>query len=167
MSARPGQAHPRRPTAAGTACTVPRFFSPAAATRSDTSSSLCRRWGRSDPTLHQTSSPGPLRRSRARCHALDWTKRAETARRRQSACLGVERGSDCENDATGTGHQQPAGEPRSAPYEIRGEAPSSPHLYGAAWRMTHHAADAEELVQEAYTRVRLLDQFRPGTNFAA
>lgn len=61
---------------------------------------------------------------------LDWMKRAETARRLQPACLGAERGSNRENDAfpTGTGHQQPAREPRSAPCEIRGGSPpASPH----------------------------------------
>lgn len=41
-------------------------------------------------------------------------------------------------------------------------------LYAAAWRMTRHAADAEDLVQEAYARAYAsFDQFRPGTNFAA
>jgi RNA polymerase sigma-70 factor (ECF subfamily) len=41
-------------------------------------------------------------------------------------------------------------------------------LYAAAWRMTRHAADAEDLVQEAYARAYAsFDQFRPGTNFGA
>src|SRR5512147_1153212 len=53
----------------------------------------------------------------------------------------------------------------------RFEAEALPHrrtLYAAAWRMTRHAADAEDLLQEAYARAYAsFDQFRPGTNFAA
>ncbi|MGW2938414.1 sigma-70 family RNA polymerase sigma factor [Streptomyces sp. NPDC001156] len=43
-----------------------------------------------------------------------------------------------------------------------------PTLYTATWRITRHAADAEDLVQEAYARAYAsFDQFRPGTNFGA
>ena len=41
-------------------------------------------------------------------------------------------------------------------------------LYGAALRMTRNPADAEDLVQEAYTKAFSgFDSFRPGTNFRA
>lgn len=60
-----------RPTVAGTVYAVPRTFGLTAAARSDTSSSLCRRWGRSDPSLHPDQLPGPLRRSRADLSGLD------------------------------------------------------------------------------------------------
>jgi hypothetical protein len=53
------------------------------------SSGLSRSWGRSDPSLHPDQSPAPLRRSRAGCHALDWMKRADTARRPKLARLGA------------------------------------------------------------------------------
>jgi RNA polymerase sigma-70 factor (ECF subfamily) len=62
---------------------------------------------------------------------------------------------------------------RESPAQRRArfEEEALPHrrtLYAAAWRMTRHAADAEDLVQEAYARAYAsFDRFRPGTNFAA
>ncbi|MED7828571.1 sigma-70 family RNA polymerase sigma factor [Streptomyces chiangmaiensis] len=54
---------------------------------------------------------------------------------------------------------------------VRFEKEALPHrrtLYAAAWRMTRHAADAEDLVQDTYARAYAsFDQFRPGTNFGA
>ncbi|MFJ9761863.1 sigma-70 family RNA polymerase sigma factor [Streptomyces sp. NPDC101149] len=53
----------------------------------------------------------------------------------------------------------------------RFEKEALPHrrtLYAAAWRMTRHAADAEDLVQDTYARAYAsFDQFRPGTNCGA
>jgi RNA polymerase sigma-70 factor, ECF subfamily len=41
-------------------------------------------------------------------------------------------------------------------------------LYGAALRMTHHPADAEDLVQETYAKAyAAFDRFRQGTNLRA
>lgn len=43
-----------------------------------------------------------------------------------------------------------------------------PQLHAQAMRLTRHPADAEDLVQEAYTRAfRSFHQFRPGTNLKA
>lgn len=60
---------------------------------------------------------------------------------------------------------------RSAQRRARFEEEALPHrrtLYAAAWRMTGHAADAEDLVQETYARAYAsFDQFRPGTNLVA
>lgn len=43
-----------------------------------------------------------------------------------------------------------------------------PQLHAQALRLTRHPADAEDLVQEAYTRAfRSFHQFRPGTNLKA
>jgi RNA polymerase sigma-70 factor, ECF subfamily len=50
-----------------------------------------------------------------------------------------------------------------------GEAlPFMGQLYGSALRMTHHPADAEDLVQETYARAyAAFHRFRPGTNVRA
>ncbi len=50
-----------------------------------------------------------------------------------------------------------------------GEAlPFMDQLYGAALRMTHHPADAEDLVQETYARAyAAFGRFKPGTNLRA
>ncbi len=41
-------------------------------------------------------------------------------------------------------------------------------LYGAAWRLTRNAADAEDLVQETYLKAfRFAHRFEPGTNLRA
>jgi RNA polymerase sigma-70 factor, ECF subfamily len=53
----------------------------------------------------------------------------------------------------------------------RFEQEALPHLkrlYGSAYRMTHNAADAEDLVQETFLRAyRAFDRFTPGTNIRA
>jgi RNA polymerase sigma-70 factor (ECF subfamily) len=53
----------------------------------------------------------------------------------------------------------------------RFEAEALPHLrrlYGAAYRMTRNAYDAEDLVQETYLRAyRSFDRYTPGTNIRA
>jgi RNA polymerase sigma-70 factor (ECF subfamily) len=53
----------------------------------------------------------------------------------------------------------------------RFEAEALPHLrslYGTAYRMTHNAHDAEDLVQETYLRAyRAFDRYQPGTNIRA
>jgi len=53
----------------------------------------------------------------------------------------------------------------------RFEAEALPHLrslYGTAYRMTHNAHDAEDLVQETFLRAyRAFDRFQPGTNIRA
>ena len=53
----------------------------------------------------------------------------------------------------------------------RFEAEALPHLrllYGIAYRMTHNAHDAEDLVQETYLRAyRAFDGYTPGTNIRA
>lgn len=55
--------------------------------------------------------------------------------------------------------------------EERFEAEALPHLrslYGTAYRMTHNAHDAEDLVQETYLRAyRAFDRYQPGTNIRA
>ncbi|MCX4460666.1 sigma-70 family RNA polymerase sigma factor (plasmid) [Streptomyces sp. NBC_01340] len=67
----------------------------------------------------------------------------------------------------GTSSQQEGPAQRRARFEEEA-LPHRRTLYAAAWRMTRHAADAEDLVQEAYARAYAsFDQFRPGTNFAA
>lgn len=67
----------------------------------------------------------------------------------------------------GTSSQQESPTQRRARFEEEA-LPHRRTLYAAAWRMTRHAADAEDLVQEAYARAYAsFDQFRPGTNFAA
>jgi RNA polymerase sigma-70 factor (ECF subfamily) len=67
----------------------------------------------------------------------------------------------------GTGGQRES----SARRRARFEEEALPHrrtFHAAAWRLTRNAADAEDLVQEAYARAYAsFDQFRPGTNFAA
>ncbi|GAA3898181.1 sigma-70 family RNA polymerase sigma factor [Streptomyces sp. NPDC003737] len=54
---------------------------------------------------------------------------------------------------------------------VRFEEEALPHrrnLYAAAWRMTRHAADAEDLVQDTFARAYAsFDQFQPGTNCGA
>ena len=53
----------------------------------------------------------------------------------------------------------------------RFESDALPHLralYGTAYRMTHNAHDAEDLVQETFLRAyRGFDRFQPGTNIRA
>ena len=53
----------------------------------------------------------------------------------------------------------------------RFETEALPHLralYGAAYRLTHRAPDAEDLVQETCLRAyRAFDQYTPGTNIRA
>ena len=53
----------------------------------------------------------------------------------------------------------------------RFEAEALPHLrslYGTAYRMTHNAHDAEDLVQETFLRAyRAFDGFTPGSNIRA
>lgn len=53
----------------------------------------------------------------------------------------------------------------------RFQAEALPHLrslYGTAYRMTHNAHDAEDLVQETYLRAfRAFDRYQPGTNIRA
>ncbi|MGW3248143.1 sigma-70 family RNA polymerase sigma factor [Streptomyces sp. NPDC001070] len=67
----------------------------------------------------------------------------------------------------GTSGQQESPAQRRARFEEEA-LPHRRTLYAAAWRMTGHTADAEDLVQEAYARAyAAFDQFRPGTNFAA
>jgi RNA polymerase sigma-70 factor (ECF subfamily) len=67
----------------------------------------------------------------------------------------------------GTSGQQESPAQRRARFEQEA-LPHRRTLYAAAWRMTRHAADAEDLVQEAYARAYAsFAQFRPGTNFAA
>src|SRR6185436_18388909 len=55
--------------------------------------------------------------------------------------------------------------------EERFEAEALPHLralYGAAYRMTRNAHDAEDLVQETFLRAyRGFDRFQAGTNIRA
>jgi RNA polymerase sigma-70 factor (ECF subfamily) len=55
--------------------------------------------------------------------------------------------------------------------EQRFEAEALPHLkalYGTAYRMTHNAHDAEDLVQETFLRAfRAFDRYASGTNIRA
>jgi RNA polymerase sigma-70 factor (ECF subfamily) len=55
--------------------------------------------------------------------------------------------------------------------QARFEAEALPHLrslYGTAYRLTHNAHDAEDLVQETLLRAyRAFDRFREGTNIRA
>ncbi len=56
---------------------------------------------------------------------------------------------------------------RSARFE-RDALPYLDQLYGAALRMTRNAADAEDVVQEAYAKAfAAFHQFKPGTNLKA
>ncbi|MFT3877909.1 MAG: sigma-70 family RNA polymerase sigma factor [Propioniciclava sp.] len=56
---------------------------------------------------------------------------------------------------------------RSARFE-RDALPFLDQLYGAALRMTRNAADAEDVVQEAYAKAfGAFHQFKPGTNLKA
>ncbi|WP_443075400.1 sigma factor [Streptomyces sp. NBC_01483] len=55
----------------------------------------------------------------------------------------------------GTSGQQESHAQRRARFEQEA-LPHRRTLYAAAGRMTRHAADAEDLVQEAYTRVRIV-----------
>ncbi|MGV9347022.1 sigma-70 family RNA polymerase sigma factor [Streptomyces spiralis] len=67
----------------------------------------------------------------------------------------------------GTRNQRESAAQRRARFEEEA-LPHRRTLYAAAWRITRHAADAEDLVQEAYARAYAsFDRFRPGTNFAA
>ena len=75
--------------------------------------------------------------------------------------------------ADATGDQQPAdpfqesAAQRSARFE-REAMQYVDQLYAAALRMTRHPADAEDLVQEAYTKAfSAFHQYRPGTNLKA
>src|SRR5262252_1275322 len=64
----------------------------------------------------------------------------------------------------------PAMEARAQPaarFE-RDALPYLPQLHAAAMRMTRHPADAEDLVQETFTRAYAsFGQFQPGTNIKA
>ena len=64
-----------------------------------------------------------------------------------------------------------SGATRPASLERRFELEAVPHmrsLYGTAYRLTRNAADAEDLVQEAYLRgYRAFESYAPGTNIRA
>ena len=63
----------------------------------------------------------------------------------------------------------PTGRNRSIPFDFESAALASvDSLYRTALRLTRHAADAEDLVQDTYLKAfRAADRFEPGTNLKA
>jgi len=81
---------------------------------------------------------------------------------REQSAWQRERGLRQEADPLTETHGQ-----RAARFE-RDALPYLDHLYPAALRMTRHPADADDLIQETFTRAYAsFDQFEPGTNLKA